>query len=99
MRKLFFLFLFIAANSVIAFSQSTSQNDFWKKVSVHCGKSFEGKISSPGKNEGFDGKKLVMHVKSCEGNVLKIPFMSFVFSYYFWFKFYKYRILTYAHHL
>lgn len=69
------LLLFFTGLSLFAFSQSASQNEFWKKISNHCGKSYQGKITSPGKNEGFDGEILVMHVKSCEDNVLKIPFM------------------------
>lgn len=75
MRKFLFLFLFITANSISTFSQSTSQNDFWRNMVSHCGKSYEGKITSPGENDGFDDKKLVMHVKSCEENILKIPFV------------------------
>lgn len=75
MKKLLLLLLVILTNLAIAFSQSSTQSDFWKNLQKHCGKSYEGKITSPGKNEGFDGKKLVMHVKSCEGNTLKIPFM------------------------
>lgn len=59
----------------MAFAQINSKNEFWNKLNTHCGKSYEGKVTSPGKNEGFDEKKLVMHVKSCEENVLKIPFM------------------------
>lgn len=75
MKNFFLVIVFLTTNSLFAFSQSTAKNDFWNKISAHCGKSFEGKITSPGKNEGFDGKKLVMHVKGCEENVLKIPFM------------------------
>ena len=75
MKKLLFFILFVCTNSIILFSQSSPQNDFWKNISIHCGKSYEGKITSAGKNEGFDGKKLIMHVKSCEGDILKIPFM------------------------
>lgn len=74
MNKVFLLF-FLTGLFQASFSQSASINEFWENISKHCGNSYEGKITSPGKNEGFDGKKLVMHVKSCEGNVLKIPFM------------------------
>ena len=75
MKNLLLLLLFITGHTFSAFTQPTSKNEFWNKISSHCGKSYEGKITSSGKNEGFDGKKLVMHVKTCEGNVLRIPFM------------------------
>ena len=35
-------------------AQETGQDLFWKNLSQYCGKSFEGKITSKGKNEGFD---------------------------------------------
>ena len=75
MRNLLIISFFLIATFSGAEAQSTSKNEFWSKLSALCGKSFEGKITSPGKNEGFDGKKLVMHVKSCKENVIKIPFM------------------------
>ena len=55
-------------------AQETGQDLFWKNLSQYCGKSFEGKITSEGKNEGFDGERLVMHVKTCSDGQLKIPF-------------------------
>lgn len=55
-------------------AQKSGQDIFWKTLNSHCGKSFEGKITSEGKNDGFDGKRLVMHVKKCSDKELKIPF-------------------------
>ena len=55
-------------------AQQSGQDIFWKTLNSHCGKSFEGKITSEGKNDGFDGKRLVMHVKKCSDKELKIPF-------------------------
>src|SRR5690606_1879688 len=35
---------------------------------------FEGQVVEALENDDFRGKKLVMHVRSCEKNVIKIPF-------------------------
>jgi len=73
MKKLFFLFLFISAYS---FAQTeTGSLEFWKTLKTHCGKSYEGTITAGGKEgDGFMGEKLVMHVRECDANLIKIPF-------------------------
>ena len=55
-------------------AQKSPQDIYWETLSSHCGKSYEGKITSEGKNDGFDGQRLVMHVKKCSEGELKIPF-------------------------
>ncbi|MGJ8761542.1 MAG: hypothetical protein ACSHXA_13435 [Polaribacter sp.] len=48
---------------------------FWDVLATHCGKSYEGEIVAGGKEgDGFTGEKLVMHVRSCEENTIRIPF-------------------------
>ena len=48
---------------------------FWSALEQHCGKSYEGAIIEGGKEgDGFLGEKLVMHVRSCEGGIIRIPF-------------------------
>ena len=68
------LILFTLLVVISASAQKNGQDTFWDTLSSHCGKSFEGKITSEGKNDGFEGKQLVMHVKKCSVNELKIPF-------------------------
>ena len=68
------LILFTLLLTIGASAQKSGQDIFWDTLSSHCGKSFEGKIPSEGKNDGFDGKRLIMHVKTCSENELKIPF-------------------------
>lgn len=68
------LFLFALLLSLNVSAQQNGQNIFWDTLTNHCGKSYEGKITSEGKNKDFEGKKLVMHVKKCSDNELKIPF-------------------------
>ena len=68
------LILFALLLTMSMFAQKSGQDIFWDTLSSHCGKSYEGKITSEGKNDSFDGKQLVMHVKTCSDNELKIPF-------------------------
>jgi len=53
---------------------TTEANEFWNTLQTLCGKSFEGKLELPENDEDFGGKQLVMHVRSCEDNVIRIPF-------------------------
>ena len=47
---------------------------FWTKLSDFCGMAFEGKVTEGADNDTFKDKRMVMHVKACEGNQIKIPF-------------------------
>jgi hypothetical protein len=50
-------------------------DQFWQKLKEHCGKAFEGTVTSGATaNDGFSGKRLVMHVLSCSEDQLLIPF-------------------------
>ena len=59
-----------------SYSQSESGSEqFWAKLESFCGQSFEGEITAGAKaDDGFSGKKLIMHVRSCEKNRMRIPF-------------------------
>ncbi|UMB54345.1 hypothetical protein MKD41_02425 [Lutibacter sp. A64] len=64
---------------ILSFLQSTGQEiepaiAFWNTLKSHCGNAYEGTLISPEKDENFGGKRLVMHVKSCTENKIKIPF-------------------------
>lgn len=56
------------------FVKTTEANKFWDRLKTLCGKSFEGVLELPENDEDFGGKRLIMHVRSCEDNVIKIPF-------------------------
>ena len=50
-------------------------DQFWQKLKEHCGKAFEGTVTSGATaNDGFSGKRLVMHMLSCSEDQLLIPF-------------------------
>lgn len=49
--------------------------EFWNALSARCGKTYEGYITLGAKiNNGFTGKKLIMHIRQCEEDVIYIPF-------------------------
>lgn len=48
---------------------------FWQQLQQHCGKSYEGWITNGAvPKDGFTGERLVMHVRSCDENSIRIPF-------------------------
>ena len=50
-------------------------DQFWQKLKEHCGKTYEGTVTSGATaNDGFSGKRLVMHMLSCSEDQLLIPF-------------------------
>ena len=57
-------------------------DQFMARLAQHCGQSFEGRIlantppegEAPPANDPFVGKRLVMHVRECGENELKVPF-------------------------
>lgn len=54
---------------------ATPLDAFWTNLRALCGKAFEGAIVEDTSNSpDFAGKRLVMHVRSCEGNRIRIPF-------------------------
>ena len=52
------------------------QDQFFSRLSALCGKAFEGRISSPpvDADASFAGKRLVMHVRECSADTIRIPF-------------------------
>ena len=72
MRK--FLIFFLFSFQLIA-QEIPNSVQFWNTLKTHCGKAYEGKIVAGGKKgDGFTGKKLVMHIRSCEKDSIRIPF-------------------------
>ena len=69
---IFFIFLFIALPA-LSQEKSTSET-FWNTLKSHCGKAYEGRLVIPEKDKDFGGKKLLMHVRACNENEIKIPF-------------------------
>ena len=72
MKKI--LILILLPLSIFA-QEPLSSELFWSQLKSHCGKTYEGEILSGGKEgDGFTGEKLVMHIRSCKENTIRIPF-------------------------
>jgi len=72
MKYIAFIALFISLNG-FAQKPISKLDSFWNALQQHCGKAYEGIIIS-GATADFKDKKLVMHVKACEENRIRIPF-------------------------
>lgn len=69
------LFLSCMLFSVLIFAQEKSgAKQFWENLQKQCGKSFEGEVIEGTENDAFRNKKLVMHVRNCAENTIRIPF-------------------------
>jgi hypothetical protein len=51
-------------------------DQFFARLSALCGRAFEGRVAvdSPTPSPDFAGKRLVMHVRDCSANEIRIPF-------------------------
>jgi hypothetical protein len=57
-------------------STTSPQEAFFQRLSSLCGKAFEGRVASPPveADASFAGKRLVMHVRECGADEIRIPF-------------------------
>lgn len=68
--------LAILATAACASVPGAPARDFFTNLSSLCGKAFEGRIVSPpvAADASFAGKRLVMHVRDCSADTVRIPF-------------------------
>lgn len=71
-----FLLLVFFAGSGIALAQEPETNTqvFWENLQSLCGKAYTGMILEAPADDTFREHDLVMHVRSCEENKIRIPF-------------------------
>jgi hypothetical protein len=85
-KKLLLLFplysVFMICNSCkssktsTASAKHTNQALFWNQIKSYCGKSFKGTVvEAPDTDTTFRGKELIIHLRSCEENRIRIPFI------------------------
>ncbi len=74
MSKVFSVFLFLSCLMSLTAQDDNPSQQFWNSLQNLCGKSFEGILELPAEDDQFGGKKLVMHVRQCSNDVIKIPF-------------------------
>ncbi|MFT4697090.1 MAG: hypothetical protein ACI9SJ_000206 [Flavobacteriaceae bacterium] len=73
LKQALYLIIFLIAFPVLSQEENPSET-FWNVLKSHCGKAFEGILVLPEEDEAFGGKKLLMHVRGCSDNEMKIPF-------------------------
>jgi hypothetical protein len=73
--KLAIILAFLATTSCATLVAEPEPN-FFANLSALCGKAFEGRIASPpaAADASFAGKRLVMHVRECSADTIRIPF-------------------------
>jgi manganese oxidase len=55
--------------------QVPPQADFWARLTALCGKAFAGRVvDAPAGDTSFANRALVMHVRSCGADTIRIPF-------------------------
>jgi hypothetical protein len=58
-------------------AQSNSQQQYWTALQSLCGKAYEGAVvEAPANDTAFRNKTLVMHVRSCDDKIIRIPFFA-----------------------
>ena len=68
--------LLVSGCATVPPAPANPQDAFFSRLSALCGSAFEGRIASPPVelDSSFAGKRLVMHVRECSANEIKIPF-------------------------
>ena len=70
------IFVFGSSQSLFAQAKTIAGSDtFWTELQKLCGKAFAGTVAAaPADDTTFKDKELVMHVRACEKNRIRIPF-------------------------
>ncbi len=73
MRKLFFFALPMALSAT---ALASPVDEYWSNLEQLCGNAYEGElITHPEGETGFVGHRLVMHVRDCQPERIRIPFV------------------------
>lgn len=77
MRKKLILVCLIVVSTISVQAQAERGNTiFWKELEKLCGKAYAGTVvAAPADDTTFKDKTLVMHVRSCEKDRIRIPFV------------------------
>lgn len=55
-------------------TQKANSQVFWENLETLCGKSYAAEVVAAPEGDSFRGQELIMHVRSCEDNRIRIPF-------------------------
>ena len=74
MRTTLMLLLTLGVGFEVA-QRPPAQDQFWGQLEALCGNAYEGKaVEAPPNDTTFAEKRLVMHVRQCKGDTIRIPF-------------------------
>ncbi len=69
-------FSLVLLSSGLAAQPKSPQDTFWEDLQKLCGKAYSGTVAAaPPDDRTFKDKSLTMHVRSCEPNRIRIPFV------------------------
>jgi hypothetical protein len=70
------LLLLLVLSGCATLPSDAPQDQFFSRLSALCGRAFEGRIASPPveADRAFAGQRLVMHVRDCSSDTIRIPF-------------------------
>ena len=55
----------------------SSDDGFWERLSAMCGEAYGGELTRPPEGDTtFEARALVMHVRACQENRIRIPFVA-----------------------
>jgi hypothetical protein len=74
LKKTSLVLCFVISLATSAQEIESPSKQFWNGLKSLCGKAFQGQLELPKEDEDFGGKPLVMHVRKCTENEIKIPF-------------------------
>lgn len=65
----------LAAPAAIA--ETSPADSWWERLEALCGQAFEGRLMrAPDGDDSLSDQRLVMHVRSCEPDRIRIPFIA-----------------------
>ncbi|WP_459209183.1 hypothetical protein [Aquimarina rhabdastrellae] len=75
MRFLILLYSCLIGGMITIHAQERNETQlFWDSLQKLCGKAYKGTLELPKEDAQFGGKELIMHVRSCTPDRIKVPF-------------------------
>lgn len=72
----FFCLALLISSLVSSAAAENPQDVFWQRLTALCGQAFEGRMTegTAASDAAFGGQRMVMHVRRCSENEIRIPF-------------------------